>query len=266
MKPLLDLLKDIKDNGHDHPDRTLVGRRSIFGTQTRFKMSDGFPLATTRQVYTRSLVEELLFFIRGSTDIRELQAAGVNMWNKWGVTEENIEAFAVKHSDGDDKLKDIILDQFKNTMLGSIGRMYGAIWRNAPQDKIHLLWPTVDVSDIPKDKLDNYQKEYHTISISHNPSEGELVSYDEYCRRKYASTCDQLNELIVNLKNNPYSARHVVTAWIPSLIPFEQLSPQENVLVERGALAPCHMSFQCFVSPGKEEGDKLKLSLQMYQR
>lgn len=83
MKQYHDLIHKILNEGKVVPDRTGTGTRKIFGHQMRFNLQDGFPLVTTKQTFFRGAVEELLWFLRGSTDVKELQAAGINFWNEW---------------------------------------------------------------------------------------------------------------------------------------------------------------------------------------
>jgi thymidylate synthase len=264
MKQYLNVLRQIMEHGHDHGDRTGVGRRSVFATQERFNLQEGFPLVTTRKIFTKGIIEELLWFIRGSTDNKELTDKKVNIWNQWALSEHDIEIFADKYSEGNPDFRAALVTKM-STKLNGIGPMYGHVWRNAPNDKIHILWPDVKLDNIPHDKLLQYNEEYNKLSAEHNPIEGPLPSYEEFCKMRYYSTIDQLNELVIGLKVRPFSSRHIVTAWVPQITPFEGLSPQENIMLERGALAACHMMFQCFVTPG-EEGEKNKLSLQVYIR
>lgn len=77
----LHLVNEVLDCGNSRPDRTGVGTRSVFGRQLRFDLSQGFPLLTTKRVFWKGVVEELLFFIRGSTDVKELSAKGVKIWD-----------------------------------------------------------------------------------------------------------------------------------------------------------------------------------------
>lgn len=100
MKVYLDLLKDVLENGVDREDRTKVGTRSVFGRQIRFDLNKGFPLLTTKKVHFKSVVYELLWFLKGHTSNNWLQDKGVRIWNEW--------------ADSD----------------GELGPIYGAQWRN----------------------------------------------------------------------------------------------------------------------------------------
>lgn len=166
MKQYLDLVKHVMENGTLKGDRTGTGTRSVFGYQLRCNLEDGFPLLTTKKVHLKSIIYELLWFLKGDTNVRYLQEHGVRIWNEWA--DEN----------------------------GELGPVYGHQWRS---------WPDYE-----------------------------------------GGTIDQIAKVVEDIKNNPNSRRHIVSAW--------------NVAeVNRMALPPCHSLFQFYVADGK-------LSLQLYQR
>jgi len=109
MKQYQDLLKHILEKGTRHQDRTGVGTISVFGYQTRFDLREEFPIVTTKRVPFRWIVEELLWFLQGSTDERELRARGVDIWAEWADAE---------HTAKFDRNE------------GDLGPVYGYLWRN----------------------------------------------------------------------------------------------------------------------------------------
>jgi thymidylate synthase len=179
MRQFLDLLKQVMDNGAVRGDRTGTGTKSLFGAQLRFDLSNGFPLVTTRKVFFKGVIHELLWFLAGNTNIKYLVDHNVHIWDAWA--DEN----------------------------GDLGPVYGAQWR---------AWRAPDGQHI-----------------------------------------DQITQVIEQIRTNPNSRRHIVSAWNPAVLPDERVSPQDNVKEGRAALASCHTLFQFYVADGK-------LSCQLYQR
>lgn len=192
MKQYLDVCRDVLKNGEQRTDRTGTGTISRFGYQMRFNLNDGFPLLTTKKVFYRGITEELLWFLKGETNIRPLALKKVGIWNEWPYEKyknssefkgETLEEFINKICES---------EEFANKW-GDLGPVYGKQWRD-----------------------------FFGV--------------------------DQISNLINNLKNNPFSRRHLVVAYNPAQ-------------VDEMALPPCHSLFQFYVS-----ADGKKLSLQLYQR
>jgi len=137
MRPYLDLMRHVLEYGHEKSDRTGTGTRSVFGYQMRFDLGAGFPLLTTKKLHLRSIIHELLWFLRGETNIRYLKENGVSIWDDWADAN------------------------------GNLGPVYGHQWRH---------WPTSDGGEIDQiaqliDGLKNNPDSRRHIVSAWNPAD-----------------------------------------------------------------------------------------------
>ena len=137
MQPYLKLLSDILEHGADKSDRTGTGTRSLFGYQMRFDLNAGFPLLTTKKLHLKSIIYELLWFIRGETNVRWLQERGVKIWDEWA--DEN----------------------------GDLGPVYGSQWRSWPAPDGRKIDQIANVIESIRTKPDSRR---HIVS-AWNPAE-----------------------------------------------------------------------------------------------
>jgi thymidylate synthase len=145
MKQYLDLLRHVLDNGVAKGDRTGTGTRSVFGYQMRFNLEDGFPLLTTKKLHLKSIIYELLWFLKGDTNVHYLQEHGVRIWNEW--------------ADPD----------------GSLGHIYGYQWRSWPDYDGGHIDQISEVIDTIKNNPDSHHcerveccrhQEYESAAVS----------------------------------------------------------------------------------------------------
>ena len=172
------LLQDILDNGVEKQDRTGTGTVSVFGRQIRHSMSEGFPLLTTKKLAFKTMVTELLWFLRGDTNIKYLVDNGCNIWNgdaykNWVLKNSEPDQYWLTQEEFINKIKTD--DEFAKEW-GELGPIYGKQWRN---------WGT------------------------------EIFKKDEKTKKVFHATqqVDQIQILINELKNNPDSRRLMVSAW-----------------------------------------------------
>ncbi len=144
MKQYLNLVQHVMDNGVSKNDRTGTGTKSIFGYQMRFDLENGFPLVTTKKLHLKSIIHELLWFLKGDTNIKYLQDNGVKIWDGWAD---------------------------KN---GDLGPVYGSQWRNWNNDNIDQISNLIDM-------IKNNPKSRRMIVSAWNPSvlPDTSISFDE---------------------------------------------------------------------------------------
>ncbi len=191
MKQYLDLVNEVLKTGEKRLDRTNTGTISKFGTQSRYDLREGFPLVTTKKVFFKAIVHEILWFISGDTNIKYLVDNKVNIWNEWPYE------IYKKSKDFKNETLEEFVEKIKESKrfadkYGELGPVYGKQWR--------------DFNGV-----------------------------------------DQFKNLITDIKQNPFSRRHIISAWNPAE-------------VNQMALPPCHSLFQFYVS---KDGF---LDLQLYQR
>ncbi|MBD9363934.1 thymidylate synthase [Leuconostoc mesenteroides] len=208
----LDLAQKILDEGSHKGDRTGTGTRSLFGTQMRFNLAEGFPLLTTKKVFFGLIKSELLWFLRGDNNIRFLLEHNNHIWDEWafkkwiesdkytgpdmtnfGLRSQTDENFTKIYKEQKDIFVNNILndDEFKEE-FGYIGNVYGKLWRS---------WET-----------------------------NSLTAGDE--------TVDQVARLIDQIKETPNSRRLILTAWNAETTP-------------QAPLPSCHVLSQFYVADGK---------------
>ena len=201
------LLQDILDNGHKKGDRTGTGTISVYGRQIRHNMKDGFPLLTTKKMYTKGIITELLWFLRGDTNIKYLVDNDCHIWDgdAWKAYEKK--ALDVIGENEKDKLlsKEEFINKIKTDTefakkWGDLGPVYGKQWRRWTKKKMYL------------------------------STDG---SYEKIFDEMDQTVIDQIAILINDLKTNPDSRRLMVNAW--NVGELDQMT-----------LPPCHYGFQVY--------------------
>ena len=280
MEQYLNTLSLLHSDAPLYGDRTGVGRHRLFGGYDNvgmetYDLSKGLPLVTTRSMFVTGLIRELFAFIRGSTHVQDL---GENFWGKWAVREEDVRLFAqqrldeIKNSgqypdgvtDEEEKMfLDHVFNQHKPS-VGTIGPMYGKLWRSFPRTSFQLPWWLESYADVPSDIRTRYKEDFiKEVTLSNGTVANDKETWEKYCFNRYNSEgYDQLAMVMKSLKVRPYSSRHRVTAFHPDLCGSESVSPQENVIKGYGALTPCHSHFQ-FMVTDSDAGEKV-LNCMMY--
>ena len=246
MKQYLELADRILQTGNRRGDRTGTGTISIFGPQMRFDLSKGFPLLTSKKMFTRGIIEELLWFLDGGTNNNTLVDKNVHIWDEWALqnrreltiperveilyknnpslhTDEDVQITVSNYSEAEwnEYLDAQGIPKYERLEGdGDLGPVYGKQWR-CWEGKV------IGMSDVTPTTRDADQMHFTGTPV----------------RQKH----DQISELITGLKKKPFSRRHIVSAWNVEDLPDESISPQENVKQGKMALAPCHCLFQFYV-------------------
>ena len=170
MRQYLELLRDVRDNGAGKDDRTGTGTRSVFGRQIRFDLSEGFPAVTTKKLYMKSIVHELLWFLSGDNNIEYLVQNGVNIWNEWPyrnyvqeTTGRTVNAADTRTTEWHEGMQEFIArvasDHKFAMQWGGLGPVYGYQWRH---------WP-----DGQGGEIDQIQRAIDTIT--NNPTSRRII-------------------------------------------------------------------------------------------
>ena len=146
MKQYLDLCKKVLEEGTYKDDRTGTGTYSIFGYQTRYNLEEGFPLVTTKKVFLRGIIHELLWFINGDTNIKYLVDNNVHIWDDWAYKayKNSIDYKGETMQEFVDKIKSLDKDDPFVRMYGELGPIYGMQWRNFNDEGVDQLANLID--------------------------------------------------------------------------------------------------------------------------
>jgi thymidylate synthase len=262
-KQYKDLLQTILDYGVEKQDRTGTGTKSIFGYTIRHNMKDGFPLLTTKKMPWKIIVTELLWFLRGDTNIKYLVDNNCHIWdgdaykNYCKIAESIEEPDYNVHVDDPNQnctrlmTMEEFIDKIKTDdefakKWGELGPVYGKQWRN---------WGKKNVVNYDLENVKSSDK-FKVMDLIRDG--GDYSKYDVKVTYQNNSI-DQIANLINDLKTNPDSRRLMVTAWNPSDLPNQ-------------VLPPCHYGFQVYTRPTTREekivnpGKYRALSLMWNQR
>lgn len=226
MQQYLNLLQHVLVNGQDRDDRTGTGTRSVFGYQMRFDLQHGFPLLTTKKLHVKAIIHELLWFLKGDTNIKYLKANGVNIWDEWVKpgTEE------YRMLEWDERIRKLSANQ-----LADIQILRCDLVRQGKTEKqiLDAVASKLEGWGIPERELiagdlgPVYGQQWRSWRCAGEPyTDSDVLNATEYV--------DQISNLIRDLQTNPMSRRLIVSAWNPADL-------------DQMALPPCHCLFQFYV-------------------
>lgn len=227
MKQHQELLDNILSKGRRKVDRTGVGTISLFGPQMEFDLNDGFPLTTERLVGIKGIIEELRWFLRGDTNNEVLREHGVHFWTRWALKDDVVKMHDFTHAER--------LQMFAHRFGRSVADVENSF----------------NSIEAAKSFLDNQgiEKAEERV-LAHKGDLGPI--YGAMWRnwpKPDGTTIDQISKLVSDLKNIPWSRRHVISGWNPALLPDETKSHEENILAGKQCLPPCHTLFQFMLEP-----------------
>lgn len=221
----LNLLDEILTNGIKKEDRTGTGTLSIFGHQMRFDLSKGFPLLTTKRVPFKLVASELLWFIKGDTNIRYLLQHNNHIWDEWAFK------------------KWVESDEYQGPDMSDFGRrcLVDEEFNKLYQDELNRFCQRVLADDEFASKYGELGNVYGKQWRNWTTSDGQAI--------------DQLQDVIDQIKNNPDSRRIIVNAWNPEDV------INAGSKGSKAALPPCHVMFQFYVAEGKLSCQLMQRSL-----
>lgn len=239
MKQYNDLLKTIIGFGNERDDRTGTGTISLFAEKISFDLSEGFPLLGSRFIPFKSIVAELKWYLEGGTNSEDLRLLGSNVWDKWGLKYHTYPL-----------TKELTFTQRMQLFCNKINC---SVTMDSTPEQIKHWSKIMDDNGIPSvtEEIEQkpllrkgelgpvYGQQWRSFKgVRKNPLTGD----------EQVVTVDQITDLIDGLINNPYSRRHIVTAWNPAVLPDEKEKHSVNILNGKAVLPACHTFFQCYVS------------------
>jgi len=232
------LLKDILSYGVTKNDRTGTGTKSIFGYMIHHNMQNGFPLLTTKKVAFKTMATELMWFLRGDTNIKFLVDNGCHIWDGDAYKKYHQAFPETEMMSKEDFIETIRVNDEFAKRWGELGPIYGKQWRS---------WGRKNVTNYDLENVKSSDK-VKVMDLIHDG--GDYSKYDVKVTSQNNSI-DQIANLINDLKTNPDSRRLIVNAW--------------NVgELDEMTLPPCHYGFQCYTREG--EDGKRYISLSWNQR
>lgn len=265
MQQYKDLVQYILDHGRVKSDRTGVGTKSIFGYQTRFNLSDGFPLVTLKKTYFHAVVVELIAFIKGVTNNQFFLDHNVHIWDEWAVPEDVYDEVVLTHHERIelraemqnipvvDSARRAFEDDYTVEKLGLNptrgGEGVGLNPHSTTKPQASLSNPDANGSEkmLDEEGVPRTKKVLRARAGDLGPIYGsQWRSWPNY---RDGGAIDQLKEAIELLKTKPTSRRIIVSAWNPADLPDESKKPHVNAAEGKMCLAACHTMFQFMAEP-----------------